>query len=73
MRRSQYFQETLTLLKSITDNAAMNRIIHRLSGVIGMMMVQRAVSGMLMAGTKNGASGKATGAGNTSEHGKCII
>ena len=72
MRRSQYFQETLTLLKSITDNAAMNRITHRLSGVIGMMMAQLAVSGMLMAGTKNGASGKMIGAGSSAVRGRRI-
>ena len=72
MRHSQYFQETLTLLKSITDNAAMNRIIHRLSGVIGMMMAQLAVSGMLMAGTKNGASGKMIGAGSSAVRGRRI-
>ena len=72
MRHSQYFQETLILLKSITDSAAMNRTTHRLSGVIGMMMVQHAVSGMLMAGTKNGASGKVIGAGSSAVRGRRI-
>ena len=72
MRRSQYSQETLTLLKSITDNAAMNRTAHHLIGVIGMMMAQHAVSGMLMAGTKNGASGKMIGAGSSAVRGRRI-
>jgi succinate dehydrogenase/fumarate reductase cytochrome b subunit len=72
MKRSQYFQETLTLLKSITDSVAMNRIMHRLSGVIGMMMAQLVVSGMLMAGTKNGASGKMIGAGSSAVRGRRI-
>ena len=50
----------------------MSRTIHRLSGVIGMMMAQHAVSGMLMAGTKNGASGKMIGAGNSAVRGRRI-
>jgi succinate dehydrogenase/fumarate reductase cytochrome b subunit len=72
MRHSQYSQETLTLLKSTTDSVAMNRIMHRLSGVIGMMMAQLVVSGMLMAGTKNGASGKMIGAGSSAVRGRRI-
>ena len=60
------------MLKSITDSVAMNRIMHRLSGVIGMMMAQLVVSGMLMAGTKSGASGKMIGAGTSMERGKCL-
>jgi len=72
MKRRQYCQETLTLLKSITDSAAMNRTIHRLSGVTGMMMAQRVVSGTLMVGTKSGASGQTTGAGSSAVRGKRI-
>ena len=72
MRRSQYSQETLTLSKSTTDSVVMNRIMHRLNGVIGMMMVQHAVSGMLMAGTKNGVSGKMIGAGSSAVRGRRI-
>ena len=72
MKRRQCSQETRTLLKSITDSAATNRTIHRLSGVTGMMMAQRVVSGILMAGTKSGASGQTTGAGNSAVRGRRI-
>ena len=50
--------------------AMMSRILGCLSGVIGMMMVQHVVSGWLMAGTKNGASGKVIFAGNITQLGK---
>ena len=53
-----------------------SRIYIRPCGVTGTMTVQRAVFGgwttIIMDGMKSGASGKKTGAGNITEHGKCL-
>ena len=58
------------LLQSTTAIVLMSHITRNQNGVIGTMTAQHVVSGWLMAGMKNGASGKMTGVGNTMEHGK---
>ena len=44
----------------------------RMSGATGMTMALCVVFGWSMVGMKNGASGVMTGAGNTTEPGKCL-
>ena len=47
-------------------------IIGRQNGVTGTMTAQRAVSGTMLDGMKNGASGKMIGVGNTTVDGRRI-
>jgi hypothetical protein len=67
---AQQHQDILQLLKFITKVAMTSHTLMHLYGVIGIAIIQHAVSGMLMDGMKNGVSGVMISAGNTMEHGK---